>query len=137
MPTLPLRWFVVLVCLFLAAFSVDFYFSHAKKTDAALAESERVDVAAFMTAARADTLTNGRIIYRANAAGLADLSATTKSGNTTKTIRTTARITETDLAVLRERHFVEDDAVNVAAIQTITGAERAASIAQGAMQPLG
>src|SRR5207244_3497914 len=32
---------------------------------------------------------------------------------------------------------VEDDAVNVAAIQTVTGAERAASIAQGTMQPLG
>ena len=137
MPTLPLRWFVVLVCLFLAALGVDLYFSHAKKSDAAVAASERVDVAAFIAAARADALTDGRIIYRANAAGLADLSATTKSGNATKTIRTAARITETDLTVLREHHFVEDDAVNLAAVQTISGAERAASIAQGAMQPLG
>ena len=137
MPTLPLRWFVVLVCLLLAALGVDLYFSHAKKSDAAVAASERVDVAAFIAAARADALTDGRIIYRANAAGLADLSATTKSGNATKTIRTAARITETDLTVLREHHFVEDDAVNLAAVQTISGAERAASIAQGAMQPLG
>jgi cell division protease FtsH len=137
MPQLPLRWFAILVCLFLTATGVDVYFSHAKTAGAAAAESERVDVAAFMTAVHAGALSDGRIIYRANAAGLADLAATEKSAAATKTVRTAARLTEADLALLRERHFTEDDAVNVAATQTITGSERTASIAQGAIQPLG
>ena len=137
MPTLPLRWFGILVCVFLVSVGVDGYFSHHKKAGVASAASESINVTAFMSAARNGELSEGKIIYRANAAGLADLSAVSKSGEASTIVRTTARVTDEDLALLRDQSFVEDDAVNFAAIQTVSATDRIASIAHGATHPLG
>ena len=131
MPTLPLRWFGILLCLFLVSVGVDGYFSQSKKTDVAALANEAVNVSAFMAAAQAGELSDGQIIYRPNMPGLADLSATSKAGDVTKTIRTTARVTDGDLALLRAQGFAENDAVTFAAAQKISGSERAASIAHG------
>ena len=137
MPTLPLRCFGILVCLFLISVGVDGYYSQAKKTGVAALSNEAVNVAVFMNAAQAGELSDGHIIYRANTPGLADLSATSKAGDVTKTIRTTARVTDGDLALLRAQGFAENDAATFAAAQKVSGSERAASIAHGAMHPLG
>ena len=134
---MPLRWFALLVCLFLVAVGVDQYFTSAKRTGAAAAATEAVSVTAFMDAVRAGSIAEGRIVYRTNAAGLADLSGAIKSGDVTKAIRTTARVTDDDLALLRGQNFTEDDTVSYAASRKFTGAERAASISHGAVHPLG
>ena len=134
---MPLRWFAILVGLFLLAAGVDAYFSHAKKSGAAAAASENVSVKIFMTAVQSGELTGGRVIYRTNAGGLADVTATRKKGDADSTVRTTARITDQDLATLREHQFTEDDAASFAANRSISAGERAADIAHGLMQPLG
>ncbi|HTO05360.1 MAG TPA: ATP-dependent zinc metalloprotease FtsH [Opitutus sp.] len=137
MPTLPLRWFGILVGLFLVSVGVDSYFSQTKRNRVTALATEAVNVSVFMSAAQAGELSAGQIIYRANTPGLADLSATSKAGDATKTIRTTARVTDADLALLRAQGFAENDAATFAATQKISGSERAASIAHGAMHPLG
>jgi cell division protease FtsH len=137
MPILPLRWFALLVTLFLVAVGVDAYFAGAKKKQTQALASERIDVKAFMTAVQAGEASEGKIIYRTNAAGLADLSATLKTQDATRIVTATARVTDADLAILRTHHFSEDDILNFAATKTLTGTERAASIAHGAMHPLG
>jgi hypothetical protein len=93
MPILPFRWFAILVGLFLVAVGVDQYFTSAKRTGVQAAASEAITVTAFMDLVRTGELSAGRIVYRTNAAGLADLAATMKSGEVAKTIRTTARVT--------------------------------------------
>jgi len=90
-----------------------------------------------MAAVRANELSDGKIVYRSVAPGLADLVATRTRGKTTSTVRTTARLTDADLILLRERRFSEEDASTVAAARKLTGRERAAAIAHGAVQPLG
>jgi cell division protease FtsH len=137
MPTLPLRLFGILVCVFLISVGVDGYFSQTKRTGIADLANEAANVSLFMNAAQAGELSAGHIIYRANMPGLADLSATSKVGDVTKTIRTTARVTDGDLVLLRAHGFAENDAATFAAAQKISGSERAASIAHGAMHPLG
>jgi cell division protease FtsH len=134
---MPLRWFALLVGLFLVAVGVDQYFTNAKRAGAATAAAEAVNVTAFMEAVRAGSVSDGRIVYRTNAAGLADLSGAIKSGEVAKAVRTTARVTDDDLALLRSHRFTEDDTVSYAASRKVTGAERAASISHGAVHPLG
>src|SRR5688572_23422995 len=110
MPTLSLRWFLVVVAVFLLAGGADLYLSH-NATAAKNTTEGRIDVTDFMTAARAGELTHGEILFRANATGLADLTASRKTeAGASAFVRTTARLTDRDLAVLREHRFVENDA---------------------------
>ncbi|MEO7598453.1 MAG: ATP-dependent zinc metalloprotease FtsH [Opitutus sp.] len=136
MPILPLRWFVVLVSLFMITAGVDQYFASLRKNGAATVASQRIEVAEFMAAAKAGQLSGGRIIYRTNTAGLADLSAAQETGDPAKVVRTTARITDEDLAVLRAQHFGEDDTVSYVASQRVSGIQRTATIAHALTQPL-
>src|SRR3954454_20087258 len=102
MPTLSLRWFFALAAVFLVTLGTDIYLSHAI-APAVDAAKERIEVADFMSAARAGELSSGQILFRANATGLADLSATRKTATGAAAIvRTTARLSDADLAVLRE-----------------------------------
>ncbi|MEO6004603.1 MAG: ATP-dependent zinc metalloprotease FtsH [Opitutus sp.] len=137
MPTLPLRWFLVLVGFFLVAIGVDGFYAHARRAGSATVASERIDINEFVAAARKQQLSRGRIIYRTNPSGLADLSAAIKTGETLKTVRSTARLTDEDLAALRAARFTEDDSASYAASQTVTPSQRVAGIAHATTQPLG
>jgi cell division protease FtsH len=137
MPTIPFRWLLVPVGLFVVALGLDLYFSRAGAQAARAANVERVDVPAFLAAVQAGTVRDGHVVYRANMTGLADLSATRGAGPSAAELRTTARLTDSDLATLRTRHFAEDDAASFAAARGLTGTERTAAIAHTAVQPLG
>lgn len=134
MPTLSLRWILSLAALFLVSIGVDVYLSgsaaHAK------AVGERVSVAEFFAAAEKNELTVGRIVFRASASGLADLSATRQLGGLAVPVRTTARLTDTDLALLRRHGFIEDDA-SAALAEKPSAVERAGTVAHYTMQTLG
>jgi cell division protease FtsH len=136
MPTLSLRWIFVLLAVFTVALGVDLYLarSGAKGVDAT---RQPIDVAQFMTAARAGQLSAGQIVFRANATGLADLTATRTEGTTTTGVRTTARLTDADLGLLREQRFAENDAAALASQHTPTTRERAAMVSRGSVQVLG
>lgn len=137
MPTLSLRWFFVLLAVFLAVAGADLYLSRASapRTDAA---ARRIEVADFLAAARAGELSAGQIVFRANATGLADLGATrTPPGGAAAAVRTTARLTDADLTLLRERRFAENDAASLASARSPTLRENAATIVHLAMQVLG
>ncbi len=138
MPTVSLRWFFVLLAVFVVVAGLDVYFAHAGAPTGDAA-SQRVEVADFLTAARAGELSAGTIVFRANATGLADLRATrTAAGATAGTlIRTTARLTDADLTLLRERRFAENDAAALAEARTPTGRERAATVTHVTVQVLG
>ena len=132
MPTYPLRWLFVLLGLFVVAVTADLYLSSASAQRAATT-TKRLDVAEFLTAARAGELTGGRIVYRGSANGLADVSAQRKTAAETYAVETTARLTDTDLALLRERRFAEDDAAGVAKAQPVTLRQHAQDFAHGSM----
>ncbi|MGH7947068.1 MAG: ATP-dependent zinc metalloprotease FtsH, partial [Opitutaceae bacterium] len=92
----------------------------------------------FVQAARAGELSAGQIVFRSNATGLADLVATRAQGPAAaKTVRTTARLTDADLAILREQRFVENDAAALELLRKTTSRERVAMIAHAATQILG
>jgi cell division protease FtsH len=133
---LPLRWFLVLVGLFVANVSLHVWFS-ATNPAAAATTDNRLATAEFLDAARAGKLSEGHIVYRTNALGLVDLNATLAESETTRPVHTTARLTDADLTLLREQRFVEEDAATFAAAQHVTAAERTARIARGALAPLG
>ncbi|HEY1111558.1 MAG TPA: ATP-dependent zinc metalloprotease FtsH [Opitutaceae bacterium] len=134
MPTLSLRWILALAALFLASVGVDLYLSHSAAP--VTTAGERVGVAEFFAAAERGDLTAGRIVFRASAAGLADLSAIRQRDGQTVALRTTARLTDADLALLRRHAFVEDDASAALAVKR-TARERAATVAHYTMQTLG
>lgn len=138
MPTLSLRWFFALLSLFLLVAGVDIYFSFTAPplVDPAI---QRVEVADFMAAARAGDLSAGQIVFRSNATGLADLTATraASDGMAEGTIRTTARLTDSDLAALRERRFIENDAEALASARVITAHERMAQVTRVATHSSG
>lgn len=129
-PTLPIRWLLVLIGLFALSVGTEFVLSRPanKPVGAGVA---RMDVADFLAAARAGELAEGRIVYRTTAAGLADLSATRTVAGQSTAVQTTARLTDADLGVLRERRFAEDDAPGVAKTRTRTMREHAANVAGG------
>jgi cell division protease FtsH len=136
MPTLSPRWFFALLALFLVVGGVDLYLT---RTAAPIVDpsSQRVEVADFFSAARAGELTGGQIVFRPNATGLADLTATRGQGSPAETIRTTARLTDADLAILRDHRFAENDAAALKLAQKTTASERAASIVRGVVQVTG
>lgn len=137
MPTIPFRWLLLPVGLFVAALGLDWHFSRAGAGALLAANAERVDVPAFFSAVQAGAFSDGHIVYRTNAAGLADLTGIRREGGKTTRLRTTARLTDADLALLRAHRFVEDDAVTFAAGRALSAGERTASIAHTAVQPLG
>jgi cell division protease FtsH len=136
MPTLPSRWLFVVLGLFLAAAGLDLYLSRAHLLSPTTA-AQRLDVADFLGAVRLGELSDGHIVYRVNAAGLADLSAVRRQGTVTSPVHATARLTDADLALLREHRFAEDDAATAANAHPTSGRERVASLAHGAMLLLG
>jgi cell division protease FtsH len=137
MPLLPLRWFLALLGVFLASLGADLLVGAHSAATAGSAASERLDAAAFLSAAAAGELSAGTITYRTNSAGLADLAATrTRHGSTTG-VEATARLTDADVSLLRAGHFAEDDATAVAKARQATWRERGAEITHLAMQTVG
>ncbi|HYD82884.1 MAG TPA: hypothetical protein VEA63_02505, partial [Opitutus sp.] len=136
MPTLPLRWFLMLVGLFALVGATDLYFSHVSRQSQLTAADSRIDAADFFAAARAGELKEGHIVYRGHALGLAELVATRTVDGTTRTVRSAARLTDADLLLLRERRFLEEDTATYAA-KKATAAELTAKIAHGAVAPIG
>ncbi len=134
---LPRRWFFALLGLFLVALSLDLYFSHQISSSTRAADAERIGLAEFLAAANAGQLTEGHIVYRGHALGLADVSATLTHADATRSVRSTGRLTDSDLATLRAHRFVEDDAASFAAAKSLTAAERTAKIVHVATPPLG
>ncbi len=132
MPSISPRWFFVLLGLFLISIGVDLHLSRTA-TPSVDPASERIEVADFMLATRAGDLSSGQIVFRANATGLADLSA--RRGD--RVVRTTARITDADLAMLREHRFVETDASTLQLSRQSTVRERVAIFTRAAVQILG
>ncbi len=135
MPTLPLRWILGLLAAFLVAAGVHWHLSRSTPPPAA-AQAQPVDVVDFLAAARAGELTQGRILFRTNTSGLAELSARRTPTGTAASgwVRTTARLTDADLALLRERRFAEGDA---AAFAEARGADSAQGVSRAAVQLLG
>src|SRR6185503_8423663 len=87
-------------------------------------------------AATAGELSSGTITYRMNAAGLADLSAKRTYQGKTVAVQATARLTDTDLGLLRINHFSEDDAATVASARPDGWRGDAATAAHSIMQLL-
>ncbi len=129
-PTFSLRWLFILIGLFAVSAAVQFSLSRAP-VDSALAGHTRLDVPAFLAAARAGELSHGRIVFRANASGLADLTATRTQSSDTTAVQTTARLTDADLAVLRAARFVEDDAATAALMRQRSPREIGGTVAAG------
>lgn len=138
MPILSLRWLLGLLAAFLIAVGIHWHLTRTAGPFGGNA-AQRMAVADFMNAARAGELTQGRIAFRTNATGLADLSArrTPPGTNANVTIQTTARLTDADLAVLRERRFAENDAATFASTPATASADRATTFSRSAVQVLG
>jgi cell division protease FtsH len=128
---LSLRWLFLLIGLFAVSAAVNVALSPAtgRVIDGS---TERLDVAAFLDAARAGELTAGRIVYRTNSAGLADLTASRARAGASAAVQTTARLTDADLALLRDARFAEDDAATAALMRTKSVREHAATVSRGA-----
>jgi len=138
MPILSLRWILGLLVAFLIAAGVHLHLTRtAGPPDGQ--EALRVDVADFMSAARAGELTHGRIAFRTNATGLADLEARRTLPGTTAsaTLLTTARLTDGDLSLLREHRFAENDAATLAGTRATSASDRATAFSRPAVQVLG
>ncbi len=115
MPLLPLRWFFSLLAALAVCWGVDLFLGAPGPTHGA-GTPARLNAAEFLRAAAAGELSAGTIIYRANASGLADLAALQKQAGNTSRVESTAHLTDSDLGLLRQNHFSEDD---------ITSAEKA------------
>jgi cell division protease FtsH len=137
MPSLSLRWTLGLLAAFLVAAGVHLHLTRAANS-VAEPETQRIDVADFLAAARTGELAPGRIAFRTNASGLADLTATrVTTGAASTAVHTTARLTDADLALLREKRFAETDAATLAATRAATTGERAASVSRTVVNILG
>jgi hypothetical protein len=137
MPTLSLRWFFALIALFLVVAGVDVYLARTA-VPVVDPSSQRIEVADFLSAARAGELSAGQVVFRPNATGLADLVATRSQGaGEGAIVRTAARLTDADLAILRESRFTENDAVSLEQARKTTGRERAATATRISVKILG
>ncbi len=121
---------MLLVGLFALSVGLDLGLSRAGSTPA-LSPAIRLDAAEFLSAAQAGELSGGRIVYRTNAAGLADVSATRLHDGVPTSVQTTARLTDADLAVLRMQRFAEDDAATLTKTRAHDVREYAAMAASG------
>lgn len=135
-PTLPLRWLFVLLGLFVSAGALDLALSRGAGAVAASTRT-RLDATDFLRAARAGELTAGQIVYRATANGLADIHALRTQAGVVTAVETTARLAETDLVLLRENRFAEDDVAALAKAHVLTLREKAAVVARGSVMFFG
>ena len=135
MPTLSLRWFLIPLAAFLACALLDFQLTRTAHRPAA--GVQHLAAADFLAAARAGELTDGHILYRATAPGLADVSATRTQAGTAALATATLRLTEADLATLRELRFTEDDATTSAREHTPSRREQVAAAVRFGTQALG
>ena len=133
MPTLPVRWLLPLLGLFLVAAGADLYLARSAVEGGLSASTRRLDAAEFLAAANAGELSGGRILYRAHVAGLADLAAT-RGG---EVVETTTRLTDADLGVLRAQRFSEQDAASLAVTRPRTARDRVLTVVHGVAQGLG
>lgn len=131
----PVRWLLILGALFAVAVGMDFSLRPAASAEQGQ-HGTRLSVLEFIQAARTGDLSAGHIVYRSNASGLADLSAT-RTGTKPGPVTTTARLTEPDLALLREQRFAEDDAAGIARARVPTTRETIGGVAHGAAQLIG
>lgn len=138
MPTFSLRWILGLLAAFLIAAGVHWRLTRVA-APAAETEALRVDVVDFLSAARAGELSQGRMAFRAHTAGLAELTArrTLAGTGASATIRTTARLTEADLALLRERRFAETEATPAGDARNAPASGPAAAASRTVVQVLG
>jgi cell division protease FtsH len=136
MPVIRLSWFLALCGALLVSLGADVYFSGSNRASAGTVVTERIGADEFLAATSASELSSGTIIYRLNSAGLADLAATRTREGKTVSVKATARLTDGDLGLLRQKKFVEDDAAAVAATATATWRDRSAVIAHSTMQTL-
>ena len=138
MPTLSLRWIIGLLAAFVIAAGVHLYLTRTYGSRDG-PEALRVDAADFMAAARAGELTAGRIAFRINATGLADVTArrTLSGSSASAAIQTIVRLTDADLALLRERRFAETDVATLAEARAATAPDRATTFSRAAVQVLG
>src|SRR5690606_24649890 len=121
MPTLPVRWLLPVLILFLAAFGADLYLSNsAEAAREVTPTAKRGDALEFLDAAATGVLSDGRSTYRANLAGLADPAATRDRELT----QTAAR-------------FTEQDVISAARARPRTARDRIAVVTHGTMQGLG
>ncbi len=137
MPLFRFRWFLVLCSVFLAALGADLYLHGSAAAAVGAAATARLNVADFLGAASAGELSIGTITYRTNPAGLADLAATRTQDGKTATVQATARLTDTDLTLLRTHHFAEDDAAALAIARPVSWRARAATMVHFTMVTLG
>jgi len=129
MPMFSLRWIYALAALFLISLGADIHLSRSAARSGGGA-GERIEVADFLAAAEAGTLSGGRVAFRTNSTGLADLTATrTGTDAASTTVTTTARLGEADLALLRQARFIEDDAAALAKANPVGAREQLAAIA--------
>ncbi len=129
-------WLGPLIGVFLLALTVDFYLSNTGKSDV---DGSHEEIAAmdFMAAAQAGQMETGRIVYRSNVHPLADLYASRNTGEAAVEVRTTTRLTEADLALLREHRFEETDTAAMARARVPTTRDHVALVAHGASRVLG
>jgi cell division protease FtsH len=136
MPSLSLRWLFILLVLFSGAAGLDIYLSRSL-TPVVDPATQRIEAAYFLGAARGGELSSGQIVFRANATGLADLIATRGTGDAAATVRSTARLSDTDLALLRDQRFAENDLATLESTRKTSARERAAVITRAVVQVLG
>jgi cell division protease FtsH len=131
----PIRWLVVLVALLVVSAGLEVGLSWpAKPVDP---QGGKIGAAEFLAAARSGELTEGRIIYRPQPAGLADLTAVRSVAGEARPVTTATRLTDADLATLREQRFSEDDAATAARTRVRTAREQVAAVASGATMLFG
>ena len=132
---LPLRWFLVLLGVFLVSLDADLFISAPGSAPAISVDSRQATSAAdFLTEVAAGELSAGTITYRVNAAGLADLAATRVQNGGASAIQATARLTDADISILRRNHFTEDDAAGVEKGRPASWRERSEEIAHSTME---
>ncbi|MEO6993141.1 MAG: ATP-dependent zinc metalloprotease FtsH [Lacunisphaera sp.] len=136
MPSIRVRWFLVLLGAFLISLGADLYLSRSTSGSVDAAKPDRLTAADFLGAATAGELSTGTITYRLNAAGLADLSAMRTHLGKSASVQATARLTDADLGLLRANHFSEDDAAAVANARPEGWRGNAATVAHAVMQLL-
>ncbi len=131
-----LIWLLSLIAAFVVAFSLDLYLSNQAK-QSRLSQHEEISAADFMAAVSVGAVLEGRISYRSNAQFLADISGTHTGYGASKMVRTTARVTEADVNLLREQRFKEEDAAAAAKNRPMTTRDHVAMVASAASRILG
>ncbi|MBP7143339.1 MAG: ATP-dependent zinc metalloprotease FtsH, partial [Opitutaceae bacterium] len=111
-------WLSLGVGLFVAFACLDFYLAYQRPDPAALTRGVRqVSMAEFLTKAREGDLMSGKIGYFSGSQGLAEVRAEEMGAplveidgrRRPEVLRSTGRLTDADITLLRERRFLEGD----------------------------